>query len=342
MKNFAAAIALVMTATTAQAGSLETYTAIGLTGSERLMVHALSEDGLPFQARVARGKILSNMGYFGTPGQVTDSQSRFFPVLTYDANLNGGFANGSFQAGGYTFSIDEKSRAVGGVLVGIGYSGRMRMNLAEKTALDLRLGAVAAYAPEHDMSKIQVVGDACINRMISTRTHAHVCADLIHVRYELGKVTRTGARAGVSHSFGSGDRFHELTGELRLNRTFGTTDYNQAIGSLRLTTALSGPMALIVAFDVGGKAGDNLVMRERIEVGIAGLVNGRPASVSLSVQKNRGGMFLGEAREDTVTSIGVNYQVNDKLTLGGLVRRTNSSAEFYDHTEVGINVGWKF
>ena len=316
--------------------------AIRLAGSEHMMVHTLSTRGLPVQARAEREKLLGTMGLRGQPGSVAYTNLSFSPVMTQDSNINGGYASDSFTVAGIPFRIGEEYEAVGGLVLGMSGSGRARISLGTDTALDLRAGASFGYAPEHDMFKVSAVASACLEHMIDYSTYAHACLDANYRKYDLGETYRTDARLGMSRVFGSDFGMHEASFELQFRRVDSGSKYTQRIASFSLNSAIPGPYAVNMGFQLGEAVDGVMVMQERVFVGLGFLAFDRPTSVSLAVQNNRGGQWLGEDLTQTVTSISVSHQFSNKLSVSGFVSRADSSDSFFDDTQYGINVGWRF
>lgn len=346
MKRASAVLALLSslaaTPAAAQVRLGEQLDAIRLAGSERMMVHVLSYKGLPAQARAAREKVLTRMGLRGQPGSVSGASFQFSPIMTHDSNINGGFASDSFTVAGIPFTIGEDYRAVGGLVLGVSGSGRARVALGNSTALDLRAGGSIGYAPEHDMVKTSLGGTACIEHMVSYSTYANACVDASYHGYELGESKRIGARVGMSHIVSSSVGVHEISASVLLNRHLNTTIYNQKIGSLSVSSAIPGPFAVNLGVQVGESVSGVKAMRYRAYAGLGFLAFDRPSSVSVSLQENEGGMWMGRELSETITSLGVRHQISKKLTVSASVSMIDSSDSFFDDTQYGVNFAWRF
>ncbi len=316
--------------------------AIRLAGSYRMMAHTLSTRGLPAEAGRARDKLLNNMGYYGEFGEVSKAKLSFSPILAHDGNINGGFSSDTFTISGIPFTVGEEYRAVSGMVLGMTVSGNVKISLGERTALDLNAGASIAYSPEYDMSKTAVGASACLNRMFSFSTYGYACMDASFKSYDLGESKAVGVKAGAKHAFNSPVGVHEVAAGVQLNHMYSGTEYDQAIASLSVTSAIPGPYAITVGAQFGEEVEGVLVMRERVYAGFGFVAMDRPTSVTISMQNNRGGSWLGEARSDLVTSIGVSRQLTDKITVSGSVNSTESSGDFFDGTQYGLNFSWRF
>ena len=316
--------------------------AIRFAGSENMMVHALSARGLPVQARLAREKILAQMAMRGDTGDVSRREFSVSPVLAYDPNINGGYANDGFTVAGIPFTISKEHEAVGGLLLGVGAAGRARVVLGTDTGLALTASGTFGYAPDHDMSKIRLGASACVNHMIDYSTFGHVCLETSWRDYALGETSRNEARVGVSRVFGSDLGLHEAGAELTIRRTDSGDPYTQAIAGLTLTSALPGPLAIRTRLEVGEEVEGVLAMRERAVLGLGFPVFGRQSSVSVAVQSDRGGRWLGEDLTRKVTSFGIGHRVSNKLRISASFAGIDASADFFDDTRFGLNLAVRF
>lgn len=317
------------------------FGSLSLAGSERLAVYALTRPELGAEGLSQGVSILQDMGILGEPGVIADKWISFSPVLTYDGNLNGGFSSNTIIAGGLPFLVADEYVSVSGALVGLSANAGLRMNVATDTALDLRVSAMGGWAPKHDISKVQAGGEACLRRMVSSETFLHGCLDFIHAYYALGEVNRAGASLGVGHSFSSKMGFHDVTLEARRFEYLGGNGYSHDMLSLRGVSALSGDFAVFAGGQIGASAGDNHVMRSKVEFGLATKIAGRSVSASLSAQRNAGGMFLGETRKDTAYGLRVSSRLVSDLTATAYYDVNKASHDFYDSKTLGISFEWK-
>lgn len=76
-----------------------------------------------------------------------------------------------------------------------------------------------------------------------------------------------------------------------------------------------------------------MAMRQRGYVSFGFLAFDRPMSVSVSIQRNAGGMWLGEELSEVVTSFGAIVQLTDQLSVSGYVSKVDSSASFFDDAQ---------
>lgn len=337
------AASLVAPAAHAEERRVGVLDAVAMSGSQSLAIYALSNPALPRQMHETRDNIASRMGLSGQPGDIGSRWMRFSPVLTYDGNINGGSTGDSILAGGFRFEVGEEFRAVSGILVGGSVNAGMRVNLAERTALELDLGAMAAWAPQHDMTKNSVRASACVRHMLpDNATHLRGCVDGSYLSYELGETRKAGIEAGVSRAFASTSAFHEVSATGRIERSFGLGGDDQLIMSGQYIGAFGNGWTIAAGAAIGSKTEERISMRERVSFAAATIIADRPTQFSVSVQNNRGGMFLGESRQERIVTLGVNRPLNDKLTARVNVSRTVARHDFFNDTSVGVDFGFRF
>ena len=69
---------------------------------------------------------------------------------------------------------------------------------------------------------------------------------------------------------------------------------------------------------------------------------GHPASITLGVQRNRGGAFLGEGVEKQIRSINASYRLREDFGLSIYGATTDSNLAFYEDNQIGISIDWRF
>lgn len=338
----AAAVALAASAAPSVAEGPRILDGVAMTGSPSLAMHALSSPMLPAPFHEARARIAHEMGLIGTPGQVTSKWLRFSPVLTYDTNINGGSTGESITLSGLKFVVAEEFRAKSGFLAGGSVSGGMRVNLAPLTALELNLSGMAAWAPEHEISKTRLTAAACVRRMVDDATQVRGCLDGYVSTYELGRTERYGAELGVSRAFATTSAFHEVTLSAKRNTYTEGENYGQTVLSAQYVMAQPHPYAVMAGVQVGTDTDDRISMRERVSLGLVADIWGKQTMFSVSAQNNRGGLFLGEGREERIYVASAGRDVTKKINLGVSYVVTKARHEFFDDRAVGFDFNYRF
>lgn len=315
--------------------------ALAYGGSSNLTAYALSSPGLPRPLAAARSALLARDGLVGSPGEVMDTRLNFRPILTYDGNINGGAVGDSLVVGGLRFLVREDQVSKGGLLIGGGVDGGVNINLAPMTALQLSAGAWAGYAPEHDISKGGASASACLAHQRDAATRLRGCLQGSHLEYELGKTQRASVEFGISRAYTVVEGFNEIDISLRQERTFGASQEDQTIVSARHSWAHRSGAAVTIGGSLGTRT-DGISMRERVHASVAKTVAGRPTSLAISAQSNRGGMFLGEGRSESIYSISGSRQVMDNLSLRGSFTRVKARHDFFDNDSFGLDVNYRF
>lgn len=319
----------------------EVLDAVALSGSPAISIYALSMHGLPAPYHIAGDRLVRRAGLAGRGSGST--WLHFFPVLTYDGNINGGAVGEAVTLDGFRFEIADAYRAVGGVLVGAAVSSGARIGVDGGTALEFDLGASAAWSPERSMSKTSMGGSACLHHMSADRaTHLRGCLDVHRLEYDLGETRRAGAELGIGHVFASRTAFHEVGASLRRERDFVGAGPDQAILTARYTGAFTGGWTFSAVGGFGARIEERIVMRERFSVSAARVMAGRPTSLMIGLQRNRGGLFLGEVRNERVISLGIGRQMNDQFAIGFTASRTEAKHDFFEDTGFGLNLGLRF
>jgi len=315
--------------------------ALRLSGSENMVGFALSHEALPASLHQARYAMLARSGFHGEPGEVTDSWTRFRPILTYDGNINGGSVGDSIVISGLRFNVVEDAVAKSGLLIGVGVDSGADIHLGDMTALHVSADAWAAWSPQHDIAKSGLELSACVEHQVSAATRLRGCADAYHLEYDLGKTQRFGVETGISHAFGTVSAFHEVDISLRNERDLGGLVEDQQIVSARYTSARDNGWALTAGGSLGTQT-DGISMQERVFLSGARVIAGQPTRVVLGAQNNRGGQFLGESRSEKIYSVAVVRQLRDNLSVKVTAARTEARHDFFDQNSVGLDVNFRF
>ncbi|MFN3661394.1 hypothetical protein [Yoonia sp.] len=110
------------------------------------------------------------------------------PVLEWDTNINGGTSGDSFFLGNFEFIVDEGSRALAGVMVGLSSSATTAYSLGSGHTLDLGLRASYRYSPEYELSKSSRQAHACGTYFLDSWAWLETCGRLQYTQNAAGSV----------------------------------------------------------------------------------------------------------------------------------------------------------
>lgn len=311
-------------------------------GSPSLFTWALSEPTLPIEALALRNRMLTEAGFIGARGSISNAWHSASPVLSYDTNLNGGFPSASIVVSGLTFEIDEKYERLAGVLVGGTISGGFAVPVADGLAWRSQGFALYAWSPDYRISKMRMAAESCLERMISLTTYLSGCIDASHSAFELGDSASLGMRIGAKNAFSGESALHELRGDLRHGIQTAGTHCTQRTASVRLTSAHSQGYATIFGLQLGTPVEGVLTLRERLEMGITATVVGASTTILASAQESRGGRWLGSPRSDRTYGVTISRILASRMDASLSVSSVVSSADFFTETTVGGTLNYRF
>lgn len=329
----------------ATTASADPFRAVMLAGSQPLAIFALSHEGLPQEAADQARILEARAGYRTRAGTEAHRDFRFRPVLTYDANVNGGMANDRLEVAGLTFIIDPEFVAKRGILIGLEGAGVYRENIGNGTALELRARGQIAWSPNHRVSQVAVDLSACVRHQFSVSRYGHACANASHRRVELGQQTVLDIHTGATQAFVMGGGFHAATAEIGVRRVIshGSNAWTQGYARLSMVSALRSGTAVNASVEVGQRVPGTHATRLRASLGLSRIIAGRPTSLSVFASTARGGMFLGEERRDLNYGVAVNRQINDRLSIGVTATGTRSNAALFNTgPSLGVNFNMTF
>lgn len=338
-----AALVVGMTAGTTRA---DIFQAVGRSGSEVLVTHVLSLPGMPARAAADLLAFEARRGFRAVAGIQGDRDFRIRPVLSFEPNVNGGLPRDRIEVAGLTFLIDQEAVARPGVMVGLEASGHLRQNLAPGLALDLGIRGQFVASPQHQVTRTSLDASACLRARLSTRNHAHACAQLRYRETALSRQVVSEVTAGLTQAFGDGSSgVHAVTGEIGIRRVQRRGDETWTQGFVRLSTAsaLRNGTAITTSIEIGQQVPGVHVQRLTASLGFVQVIAGQPTSFSLFYGVSEGGMFLGAPRRDTTIGLSVSRQITDRLSITASVSRSRSTASLFNgDVAFGIGVQMSF
>lgn len=322
------------------------FQAVGLTGSEALITHALSQPGMPARAAHDRAQFEARRGYARLPGIDGVRGIRFRPVLSFDPNVNGGVPGDRVEVAGLTFMVDPDLVGKSGVLLGMEGQAWMRENIAPGMALDLGLRGLVAHAPQQRATRIALDAHGCIRQQVNASRYLHGCSTLRYRSTRMGSQVSAEALLGMTQAFGGGAwGYHAVTGEMGLRRIMprGGTHWNQGFVRVSTVSALRNGTALTASLEIGQAVRGAHVSRINTSFGVLRVIAGRPTSVSAFYNQASGGIFLGAPRRDHTVGLAVTRQLNDQFTMTASVSQTRSNASLFSTgPSIGLGVQARF
>jgi hypothetical protein len=312
----------------------------GMTGSERLRQFSLGQAMLthldePQLAQAMKHSLRENGFYHTGSGPVVLSRSvRVDPVLAYDANINGGFLNDSFDIYGLTFEVDPERRALPGLVGGAVASGQMRLAYAEGRYLDLRGSAEAAYSPEHSIGRGQAGFEACSRNHLQGWSFADLCVTGAQSWRSLSTSTTGSVSLSFAQLHAGNDSEHEFTAGVSQSYLGGSIQDSISVGWNAVWNHAVTGLELTLAAPIDGET----AMRQRLQGSVGFLWQDRAFRMGLWHQRADGGMLLGTARTDHVSGISLSAQVQPNLTVEVMHQVTQSSVNLFDENRTGVNL----
>lgn len=312
----------------------------GLAGSERLRQFSIGQAVLqhrddPRIARAMQASLQQNGFYFSGSGPSVLSRSgQIDPVLAYDANINGGFLNESFDIFGLTFDVDPAQRALPGIVGGARASGQMRLAYAEGRFLDLRGSIEAVYAPQHNIGRGQAGVEACARNHLQGWNFADLCATAAQSRRSLSTSTTGSVALTFARLHAAKASEHEFTASLSRSFSGGSAQNAVSMGWNAVWNRAVTGLELTLAAPISGET----AMRQRIHGSVGRQWQGRAVRMGVWHQRADGGMLMGIARTDRVNGISLSVQARQNLTVELMHQATQSSVNLFDENRTSMNL----
>lgn len=308
--------------------------------SERLQLHvlgrALETPRPPLRFSRAMRHGLERTGFYheGPRPALIAVETRFSPLLGWDANLNGGYFNGRFELQGLIFEVEPERVAKAGLVGGATLGSDLRLAYGPGRYLELRTAAEAVWSPQHRLGRADAALTLCSRNHLRGWTFADVCAGASRGWRELSTSSATSASATLTTLFAGPAAHHEITGGLaRYGRSAGTQRaLTLSWGAVwqRVTTHLS----LTLLEPIPGET----ATRQRLSADLRWLWGGQPVSLGLRHARSAGGMILGIPREDRLTGLSLTFRPRPRVTVELNHHVNRSSFALFNDRRTGINV----
>jgi hypothetical protein len=320
------------------------WPAAALSGSDRLLAFTLLGERPPGGVPAAAGA-LRRAGVLEPRGGPLERVSRgitLAPALAWDDNVNGGVPGARLGFGPFVLTVDERSRAKAGVVLGLDGGIEAGWAAGGATLLTVQAAASWRHAPEHDMGWQAGLLRGCAARMVAPWRWVEGCAAVSGIERELSSTAARRLEARHVSLHPGPWASHELSLGVWLEDRDGSV---QPGLSARLTSAAR--IGLIDAFALAGREPEGRAgVTAAGGLGFTRVLLGAPARVAMGFAVERGGAVLGQARKDEVASVSLSRAVAAGVTARlGLARRQSTVDAFEEDLSVSLGLtfrGWRF
>ncbi len=314
-----------------------------LIGSERLRTFTLARGLDPGAAGIGVAQdlksLLIDQGFYLEEGSTAVLLKRhaLYPLLSYVPNLNGGLENTTLKVGGLTFELNEDQVARGGLALGGGYDGSLRLGWSQGRYIEARYQAESIYAPGIKLLQTEDRAALCARNHVTGWTFADLCLRQSRIWQDLNDSNRREAEFSMAHLFEAIGRTHEVT--VSAGRGFGAGSLDSFL-SLGLESA-SRNMATRLLLRIGTPSPDGTGANVSLLSELRWNMKGRIAGLSLSASRSSEVPFLGLQRQDVTIGIGGLLQLNDSAVLSATWRSNQSTVDFFDTESIKVEVSFK-
>lgn len=324
----------LLTATTAQASCLNPN------ADSRLRIlcvaETLSGNAATLNDALLLDILLKREGYaqgIGLPNLVARNtyDPYISPIVDYNTNINGGNPDRALVLGNFKFVGDDANIKLEGIVAGLGAGVNGRSILGEGRYLDYGVNVSYAHSPQHDIGIARRSANVCSRNHIRNNWFVDACADASGLERELVKDSTQGLSISTAKLLSTrSDAFHSISVGVRRNFA-AAFEQNQLQFGLSTVRSNSFYSSVNVAF--GEAVVDTLVMRHSINTTVGTTLFDRPLTTTIGYSFADGGKLLGFEREDTTSSININYAIMPKLTVGVGYTHNSSSINYFDEAE---------
>lgn len=308
-----------------------------MSGSTRLVLYSMSQSP-PAGSEQFIGQALTRIG--ATPKPVPPRLSGYVrPLVSWDNNFNNRIPGKSFMLGNLELTVDPDSRAASGLVLGVEAGAQTVWRTGFGSTLTLGGWATLETLASKDMVRRGAGVSLCHAGYQGNWTWLDLCARLRLSDLPLDPTEReTRLSAGLTHVFTAQNSAHEAsitlastksTGAARPSLAFGLTSAIPDIGTTRLQVEF--------AKEIQGQLGRTF----SFQAGLTRELFGKPMDFDIGYSRNTGGMFFGNPRRDTRTTISIARPINDNIRASVSYFRTRSTADVFSDKGISINFGLK-
>lgn len=305
--------------------------------SDRLLLYALAKNPPP-DARPYIAGMMYSLGATQSERPVRfDWGVR--PMVSWDGNFNNRTPGSSFDLAGYHFVVDQASRAVGGLVLGVQTTGQAQWRYRYASTVTLSGWASAEYLPKFGMNRQGFGTSLCVSDYQGNWLWLDACAQHRISNPALDETyAETRLTAGPTWLFGSDEAVHEMAPRLGLiiqdgeSRPSVSLDWQAAVPEIGATR-----LQVETSKQIEGWHGVTFSAR----TGLARRILGKSTTVNLQYDKITGGLFFGEPRTDKAFTIGIErpFTNGGNAALGW--RKVRSSASLYDDTGFTMTLSFR-
>lgn len=327
----------------AQAGTLTEWQSAFLSGSQRLAFYSTMQD----RPQGADNFLKSFLRLSGFAHRTSEGPKKLAlkaslqPLVGYDTNLNNGIPGSEFEIGGLRLEVKEEAVAKSGFTVGASAGLRSAFSIAPRQVVKLTATVSYEFAPEHDLEKFALTGQACLQSHVARWTWMDSC-----LGYRmLDKSTRIEEpyfSIGGSQMFSSALGDHEL--KFHAERAF-RIDYAKTTARFGVLSAIEGIGAVYAGVNWGERISGRHTSLRGLTASFTRPVFGETTNFILSYQQSGGGTHFGLPRTDETYKIAVKRPVSEYLSVTLGYRVNASNVDLYDQGEaiLGLDLkSWRF
>ena len=308
----------------------------------------LSDGGLSAQARPVARALLQRLGYGAAAPGLMQYRWGVAPVLTYDPNINGGYADSTVLLGGLNFALSPALVGRSGLMGGLRADTEATFGLSGRVALDLAARGRMVRALSEDSVKSEANARLCLRRMGRALTEVRGCIDRTIARTQLSASAQTGVELGLSHPFVASQALAEAGVFLRHQRVSSGGRFGQWQAGGALTRIGPAGVRLDLGAALGAPVADHAVMRQRVTLGVLARVLGDWTRLSLGVEQRRGGVFLGTPRQEIATSLSLQRsfawrgRADRRLDMTVTATQVAAGQALLNRQGISVDVGMRF
>ncbi|WP_139615541.1 hypothetical protein [Paracoccus liaowanqingii] len=273
------------------------------------------------------GQLAYHEGFGSSHIERRGSQWDLTPIISYDRNINNGFAQDTLVIGGLEFSVDEEFRRKSAPIVGASLYGRHVWGLTPKVAFALNHATRYVHAWNANYAKWSLRVQPCLTYFLSSTSRAFACGSVGRWATSLSRQDEAYIDIGTEFAYNLGTYFQSSRMTLRKTAASNSRDYQQISAAYRHQILMGDATLISAQIDLLEEVESTFVPRERIQVSATKLINMRKIEVGYVEDIRRGGVFLGEPRKETLRGVFISAQLAKgiEVRIGGFWNKASNA-----------------
>ena len=272
------------------------------------------------------------------PFRLLSKSVRLEPIAYYDGNINGGIPSDTIQAGPFTFTVAEESRAKSGIVLGgrLGIAGTYALRFGETLSLGANVSLEHSF--EHEISKANFSGFGCYQKYLEQWMFADFCLSVNSKYKEQSQENTISPSISLTKFFSSDFGSHDV------KTTVGWVvhdDYNKPYVNFSSSTVLPDFGVVSSSLYLSDVVEGNHTRTWGTSIGVGTPILGKYTKFNATYYVEKGSALFGNERKDRIVEVGVSRPIHERVQLRVSYENRTSTIAAFDNGSLNVRFDLK-